>query len=98
MAVEIVDDHIETHAYSKVTLKDADLEEHPVRDIGDFLREIPNVQAVRKGGANLDPVIRGFKYNQLNIQLDNGLRMEGGCPNRMDPTTSHVEAGDIEGY
>ena len=96
MAVEIVDDHIEMHAYSKVTLKDADLDEHPVRDIGDFLREIPNVHAVRKGGANLDPVIRGFKFNQLNIQVDNGLRMEGGCPNRMDPTTSHVEAGDIE--
>jgi iron complex outermembrane receptor protein len=96
LAVEIVDDHIETHAYSKVTMKEADIEQHPVRDIGDFLREIPNIHAVRKGGANLDPVIRGFKFNQLNIQVDNGLRMEGGCPNRMDPTTSHVEAGDIE--
>jgi len=49
-----------------------------------------------KGGVNLDPVIRGFKFNQLNIQVDNGLRMEGGCPNRMDPVTSHVESGDIE--
>ncbi len=96
MAVEIRDDKIETPAYSKVTLKADDIEQHPVRDIGDYLREIPNVGAVRKGGSNLDPVIRGFKYNQLNIQLDNGLRMEGGCPNRMDPTTSHVEAGDIE--
>jgi iron complex outermembrane receptor protein len=96
MAVEIRDDKIETPAYSKVTLKADVIEQNPVRDIGDFLREIPNINAVRKGGANLDPVIRGFKFSQLNIQMDNGLRMEGGCPNRMDPTTSHVEAGDIE--
>jgi len=96
LAVEIVDDKIENHAYSKVVLKDNAIQEFPVRDIGDFLREVPNISAVRKGGANLDPVIRGFKFDQLNIQLDNGLRMEGGCPNRMDPTTSHVESGDIE--
>jgi len=96
MAVEIRDDKIETPAYSKVTLKTDVIEQNPVRDIGDFLRKVPNIGAVRKGGANLDPVIRGFKFNQLNIQVDNGLRMEGGCPNRMDPTTSHVESGDIE--
>jgi iron complex outermembrane receptor protein len=94
--VEIKDDKIELHPYSKVTIKRATLEQEPVRDIGDFLRTIPNVGAIRKGGANLDPVIRGFKYDQLNIQVDNGLRMEGGCPNRMDPTSAHVEAADIE--
>ncbi len=96
LAVEIRDDKIETYAYSKVVLKEADLETKPVRDIADYMREVPNISAVRKGGANLDPVIRGFKFSQLNIQLDNGQKMEGGCPNRMDPTTSHIEAGDIE--
>ncbi len=96
LAVEIRDDKIETYAYSKVTLREADLEQKPVRDIADFMREIPNISAVRKGGANLDPVIRGFKFSQLNVQLDNGQKIEGGCPNRMDPTTAHIEAGDIE--
>ncbi|RLD43386.1 MAG: hypothetical protein DRI86_10105 [Bacteroidetes bacterium] len=96
LAVEIRDDKIENHAYSKVVLKEAQIEQKAVRDIADYMREIPNVSAVRKGGANLDPVIRGFKFSQLNVQVDNGLIMEGGCPNRMDPTTSHIEAGDIE--
>ena len=96
LAVDIRDDKIENHAYSKVVLKEAQIEQKPVRDIADYMREIPNVSAVRKGGANLDPVIRGFKFSQLNVQVDNGLIMEGGCPNRMDPTTSHVESGDIE--
>lgn len=71
-------------------------EETAVRDIGDYLRSIPNVAAIRKGGASLDPVIRGFKFSQLNIQLDHGMKIEGGCPNRMDPTASHVEPEDID--
>lgn len=95
-AVEIRDDKIENHAYSKVVIKKALLDQEPIRDIGDFLRTIPNVGAVRKGGANLDPVIRGFKFDQLNVQVDNGQSMEGGCPNRMDPTSAHIEASDIE--
>ena len=94
--VEIRDDRIVNHPYSKITIKKAELDQEPVRDIGDFLRMMPNIGAVRKGGANLDPVIRGFKFDQLNIQLDNGQSMEGGCPNRMDPTSAHIEATDIE--
>ncbi|MCK5846229.1 MAG: TonB-dependent receptor [Bacteroidales bacterium] len=96
LAVDIRDDKIETHSYSKVVLREADLEQRPIRDIADYMREVPNISAIRKGGANLDPVIRGFKFSQLNVQLDNGQKIEGGCPNRMDPTTAHVEAGDIE--
>ena len=96
IGVEIRDDRIDIPAYSKVVIKKEDLDLEPVRDMGDFLRTIPNVSAVRKGGANLDPVVRGFKFDQLNIQLDNGVAMEGGCPNRMDPTSAHIEAADIE--
>ncbi len=96
LAVDIKDSKIETYSYSVITLKEAELEQKPIRDIADFLREVPNISAVRKGGANLDPVIRGFKFSQLNVQLDDGQKIEGGCPNRMDPTTAHIEASDIE--
>lgn len=68
----------------------------PTRDIGDFLRTIPNVSGVRRAGASIDPVVRGFKFSDLNVILDNGIKVENGCPNRMDPTTSHVEVEDIE--
>ncbi len=96
LAVEILDDKFTNTPYSKTIIKKSSMELIPVRDIGDFMREIPNVSAVRKGGANLDPVIRGFKFDQLNVIADNGLMIEGGCPNRMDPTTSHIDADDIE--
>jgi iron complex outermembrane receptor protein len=66
------------------------------RDIGDFLRSSKNINGIRKGGTQLDPVVRGFKYSQLNVQINNGHKVEGGCPNRMDPATAHVEIEDIE--
>ena len=67
----------------------------PVTDIGTLLRETPNIGGIRKGGTNLDPVIRGFKFSQLNVQVNEGIKIEGGCPNRMDPATSHVDINDI---
>ncbi|MFC2123213.1 TonB-dependent receptor plug domain-containing protein, partial [Bacteroidota bacterium] len=65
-------------------------------DIGGYLRSIPNVSGIRRGGASLDPVVRGYKYSQLNVVLNNGIKIENGCPNRMDPVTSHIETEDVE--
>lgn len=67
----------------------------PIRDIGDFLRLQNNVSAIRKGGVALDPVIRGFKYSQVTVLLNNGVKVEGGCPNRMDPVASHIEMENV---
>lgn len=66
------------------------------RDLGEYLRKVPNVSGIRKGGSAVDPVMRGFKFSQINTILDNGIRIENGCPNRMDPVSSHVETEDIE--
>ncbi len=82
--------YIETRLFKK------QIEESAARDVGDYLRSANNIGGIRKGGTGLDPVVRGFKFSQLNVQVDNGLKIEGGCPNRMDPTTAHVEIEDIE--
>ena len=66
-----------------------------IHDMGDFLRQEPNVSGIRKGGIAIDPVVRGFKYSQVTVLLNNGVKIEGGCPNRMDPVASHVENEDI---
>ena len=65
------------------------------RDVGDYLRSIPNVAGIRKGGGALDPVVRGFKFSQLNVVMDGGMKIENGCPNRMDPVSSHVEVEEL---
>jgi len=56
----------------------------PAADVGEFLKNIPGVDAVRMSGHGLDPVIRGQQQEQLNIVSD-GAFMYGGCPSRMDP-------------
>lgn len=66
------------------------------RDIGDFLRSQPNISGIRKGGSGIDPVIRGFKFSQLNVQVNEGQKIESACPNRMDPPTAHIDIDDIQ--
>lgn len=65
-------------------------------DVGEFFKTISGASAVKKGGFAMDPVIRGFKQDQLNVQIDGGSRCWGGCPNRMDPPTSHIQSDDLE--
>lgn len=73
-----------------------DIREKYPRDVGEFLKSQPGFAAVRKGGYAIDPVMRSFKYEQLNVQFDGGTRVSHACPNRMDPVTTHVQAEDLE--
>jgi len=59
----------------------------PSADVGEFLKSIPGVDAIRMSGHGLDPVIRGQQQEQLNI-ISDGAFMFGGCPSRMDPPAS----------
>ncbi len=94
-AVDIVGAELPEQAFTINNLERIEIGVLPARDIGDVMRNIPNVNGVRKGGAVLDPVIRGFKYSQLNVQVNGGQKIEGGCPNRMDPATAHIDVDDI---
>ena len=93
--VEITDSLIKRKSFVITEISADNLKSESTHDIGDYLRSVPNVSGIRKGGSAIDPVIRGFKFSQLNVVLDGGVKIENGCPNRMDPVTSHVEAEDI---
>ncbi|MDP2424113.1 MAG: TonB-dependent receptor [Bacteroidales bacterium] len=71
------------------------LETRHIADIGELLRTVPNISGIRRGGYAVDPVVRGFRFSQVNIFLDDGVHIEGGCPNRMDPVLAHIEPEDI---
>ncbi|MFO7994916.1 MAG: TonB-dependent receptor [Marinobacter sp.] len=49
----------------------------------------PSVSLSRMGGRGLDPVVRGQSQERVDVLLD-GIRVEGACPNRMDPPTSRL--------
>ena len=72
------------------------LSERSPRDVGGFFVGLPGASAVKKGGYAQDPNLRGMRGDQLNVQVDGGIHTWGGCPNRMDPPTSHVQADDLE--
>lgn len=73
-------------------LEDPDSPNRPpvTGDPGEFLRHVNGVDAGRMGGHGLEVTIRGLDQNQLNITNDGAFHF-GGCPNRMDPPTSHMQ-------
>ncbi len=61
----------------------------PASDAGDYLKSLPGFSAIRGGGTNNDPVLRGLFGSRLNL-LNNGGEMLGACPSRMDSPSSYI--------
>lgn len=72
------------------TLK-LEFEDRLAHDGGAILNRTPGVNTIRKAGNyGFDPVMRGFKYDQLNVVLNGAQAAVAACPNRMDPPTSQM--------
>ncbi len=50
----------------------------------------------KRGNYGIEPVLRGFKYSQLNVQIDGGVHSANACPNRMDPAISQISPEEIQ--
>ncbi|MET4727127.1 iron complex outermembrane receptor protein [Lysobacter enzymogenes] len=61
----------------------------PASDGADYLKTVPGFTAIRNGGTNGDPVLRGMFGSRLNL-LSNDGSMPGACPARMDNPLSYV--------
>ncbi|MCX7557590.1 TonB-dependent copper receptor [Xanthomonadaceae bacterium JHOS43] len=61
----------------------------PASDGADYLKTIPGFTAIRNGGSNGDPVLRGMFGSRLNL-LSNDGSMPGACPARMDNPMSYM--------
>ena len=61
----------------------------PASDGADYLKTIPGFGALRNGGTNGDPVLRGMSGSRLNLLANDGA-MPGACPARMDNPLSYV--------
>ncbi|MEJ2795415.1 TonB-dependent copper receptor [Iodobacter sp. LRB] len=67
----------------------------PATDGASFLKTIPGMNVIRKGGIDGDPVFRGMAGSRLNILLD-GEQILGGCGGRMDPPTAYIFADSYD--
>ena len=66
-------------------------------DAGAVLNQVPAVNSIRKSGSyGFDPVLRGYKYDQLNVVIDGVVCSAAGCPNRMDPPASQIPPNMME--
>ena len=61
----------------------------PASDAADCLKTIPGFSAIRSGGSNSDPVLRGLFGSRLLLLTDGG-QMIGACPGRMDAPSSYI--------
>ena len=65
-------------------------------DAGQLLEQFSSISSIRKSGTyGFDPVLRGFKYDQINLVIDGTQCATAGCPNRMDPASSQVPVNMI---
>ncbi len=77
-----------------LSLSDYDRLSH---DAGSYLSHTPAVSVIRKSGNyGFDPVLRGFKYEQLNLVIDGVQTAIAACPNRMDPPASQISLNQME--
>jgi len=77
-----------------VNIDDEDRISH---DGGSLLNQTPEVAGIRKSGSyGFDPVLRGFKQEQIKILIDGCQSSIAACPNRMDPPTSQIAPNMID--
>jgi hypothetical protein len=69
------------------SLEAPSIRESGARDVGQALAVVPGVWPLRKGGIANDVVLRGLQSRDLNVLVD-GDRVNGACPNHMDPPPS----------
>lgn len=62
---------------------------------GEMLNSIPGISVMKRGVFSAEPMIRTFKYDQVNTLIDGTVRASSSCPNRMDPITTRISPNEI---
>jgi iron complex outermembrane receptor protein len=79
----------------RAELTGPELRETAARDVGEAVGRMAGLATIRKGGIAADIVLRGYQGDNLNVLID-GVRVQGACPNNMDPTAFHVDLAEVE--
>jgi iron complex outermembrane receptor protein len=66
------------------------------RNVSDLFKDVKGFGISKRGAYASEPVFRSFKYEELNVQYDGGMKILNACPNRMDPITTHVIPEEVE--
>ena len=80
----------------KTNISGKTLELENPHDVGEIFKRQAGFGVIKRGNYAMEPVLRGFKYEQLNVQFNGGSTSTNACPNRMDPAISQIAPEDIE--
>lgn len=61
----------------------------------DILSRLPGVNLVKRGAYGMEPMLRVYSANQINLTID-GMKMYGACTDKMDPVSIYVEPNSIQ--
>ncbi len=84
------------HNINKTNINGKVLEIENPHDGGAMLKNQVGFAVEKRGNYGMEPVLRGFKYSQLNVQIDGGVHSANACPNRMDPAISQISPEEIQ--
>ena len=66
------------------------------RNVADMFGDAVGFALVKRSTYAIDPVLRSFSEDRLNVQYDGGMKTTNACPNRMDPVTTHIAPEEVE--
>ncbi|WP_320036448.1 TonB-dependent receptor [Halarcobacter sp.] len=94
-SVDIGTISVEEKVNTKI-VKNVSSEQIKSADLAEALsKNVPSVSLVRRSGIANDIILRGAKKDNINVLIDDS-KIYGACPNRMDPTTSHILTNNID--
>jgi iron complex outermembrane receptor protein len=93
---EILVEAKQTDNLYRTNIQAQSLELKNKHDVGEIFSSEAGFGVIKRGNYAMEPVLRGFKYEQLNVQYNNGCTSSNACPNRMDPAISQVAPEEIE--
>ncbi len=71
------------------------IRDRAARDVADATMARPGIMRLRKGAIAGDIVVRGLQSRDLTVVID-GQRVQGACPNHMDPPSFHVDLAEVQ--
>ena len=80
---------LEDITHSIVVMDDVKKGSQP-RNVAGLFQDIPGFSIQKRSASAMEPSLRSFKYEEMNIKYDGGNKMVNACPNRMDPITAHL--------
>ena len=66
-----------------------------VASIDEHLKELNNVNLVRRGSYAWEPVVNSMQTERISTTID-GMKIFYACTDKMDPVTSYVESGNLQ--